>query len=118
MAPGLRRPPVFVAGGSLGIREMAAILSRAAVVVTNSTGPLHLAVALGVRTVSVYSPLPARCAARWGPYPAWVEGDDTHRVLVAPLRGSGRAAVEDMGAVSVDEVWRQCRAQLARAASR
>lgn len=118
MAPGLRRSPVFIAGGSLGIRETAAILSRADLVVTNSTGPLHLAVALGVRTVSIYSPLPTRHPSRWGPYPAYVENDDTHRVLLAPLRGSGRAAGEDMGAVVVDEVWRQCRAQLAAAAAR
>jgi ADP-heptose:LPS heptosyltransferase len=118
MAAGLRRTPVFIGGDSLGIRETAALLSRADLVVTNSTGPLHLAVALGVRTVSIYSPLPARRPSRWGPYPAYVEQDDTHRVLLAPLRGAGRAAVEDMGAVSVDEVWRQCRAQLAAAKPR
>ncbi len=114
MSAGLRRPPVFVAGDAVSVRETAAILSRADLVVTNSTGPLHLAVALGVRTVSIYSPLPARRPERWGPYPAYVEGDDAHRVLLAPLRG----AVEEMGGISVDEVWRQCRAQLASAASR
>jgi ADP-heptose:LPS heptosyltransferase len=118
MTGGLRRSPVFVAGGAMGIREMAAVLSCADLVVTNSTGPLHLAVALGVRTVSIYSPLPTRHPSRWGPYPAYVEKDDTHRVLLAPLRGSGRAAAEEMGAVSVDEVWRQCGAQLAGAKPR
>jgi ADP-heptose:LPS heptosyltransferase len=118
MAAVMRRAPVFVAGGSVSVRGMAAILSLADLVVTNSTGPLHLAVALGVPTVSVYSPLPARRPERWGPYPAFVEGDARHRVLVAPLRGSGEKAVEDMGAVSVEEVLRHCRAQLAGTAPR
>ena len=113
MAGGMSRPPVFIAGGSVGIREMAAILSRSDLVVTNSTGPLHLAVALDVPTVSIYSPLPMRHPARWGPYPAYVEGDERHRVLIAPLRGKGAKAIEDMGAVSVDDVLRHCRAQLA-----
>jgi ADP-heptose:LPS heptosyltransferase len=118
MAAVMRRPPVFVAGGSVSIRGLAAILSLADLVVTNSTGPLHLAVALGVPTVSVYSPLPARRPERWGPYPAFVEGDGKHRVLVAPLRGSGSKAVEDMEAVTVEEVLRHCRAQLADRRSR
>ncbi len=96
----------------MSIRELAAILSWADLVVTNSTGPLHLAVALGVPTVSVYSPLPTRHPARWGPYPAYVEGNDLHRVLLAPLGGGGKES-EDMGAVSVEEVLRLCEAKLA-----
>jgi len=113
MTGNMRRSPVFVAAGSVNIRELAAILSWADLVVTNSTGPLHLAVALGVPTVSIYSPLPTRHPARWGPYPAYVEGDGLHRVLLAPLRGEGGKAIEDMGVVSVEEVWRICQAKLA-----
>ncbi|MFA4948860.1 MAG: glycosyltransferase family 9 protein, partial [Candidatus Krumholzibacteriia bacterium] len=118
MAGKMRRAPVFVAAGSVNIRELAAILSLADLVVTNSTGPLHLAVALGVPTVSIYSPVPTRHPGRWGPYPAYVEGDELHRVLLAPLRGEGAKAIEDMGAVSVEEVLRICRAKLAGRAPR
>jgi ADP-heptose:LPS heptosyltransferase len=118
MAAAMRRTPVFVAAGSVSVRELAAILSWADLVVTNSTGPLHLAVALGVPTVSIFSPLPKRHPARWGPYPAYVEGDETHRVLLAPLGGEGGKAGEDMGAVSAEEVWRICRAKLAGRAPR
>lgn len=114
----MRRPPAFVAAGSVSIRELAAILSWGDLVVTNSTGPLHLAVALGVPTVSIYSSIPTRHPARWGPYPAYVEGDETHRVLLAPLRSEGAKAREDMAAVSVEEVWRLCRAKLAGRAPR
>jgi len=114
----MRRTPAFVAAGSVSIRELAAILSWADLVVTNSTGPLHLAVALGVPTVSIYSSLPTRHPARWGPYPAYVEGDDLHHVFLAPLEGEGAKASEDMGAVSVEEVLRICRAKLAGRAPR
>jgi len=113
MAGKMRRSPVFVGAGSVNIRELAAILSWADLVVTNSTGPLHLAVALGVPTVSIYSPVPTRHPARWGPYPAHVEGNELHRVLLAPHGGEGGKASEDMGAVSVEEVWRLCQAKLA-----
>jgi ADP-heptose:LPS heptosyltransferase len=112
MIGSMRRTPVFIAAGSGSIRELAAILSWADLVVANSTGPLHLAVALGVPTVSIYSSLPTRHPARWGPYPAYVEGDRLHRVVLAPLKGEGAEASEDMGAVSVEEVRRICRAQL------
>jgi ADP-heptose:LPS heptosyltransferase len=114
----MRRTPAFVAAGSVSIRELAAILSWADLVVTNSTGPLHLAVALGVPTVSIYSSLPMRHPARWGPYPAYVEGDELHQILLAPLKGESAKASEDMNAVSVEEVWRLCRAKLAGRAPR
>jgi heptosyltransferase III len=117
MAERMRRAPVLFGGGA-SIRETAAILSWADLVVTNSTGPLHLAVALGVPTVSIYSPLPTRHPSRWGPYPAYVEGDDLHHVFIAPLRGGNGKGIEDMGAVSVEEVLRVSRAKLAGKAPR
>ncbi|MCX5754287.1 MAG: glycosyltransferase family 9 protein [Candidatus Krumholzibacteria bacterium] len=109
----MRRKPAIIAAGSVSIRELAAVLSWADLVVTNSTGPLHLAVALGVPTVSIYSPIPTRHPARWGPYPAYGEGDELHHVFLAPLKGGGGKAIEDMGAVSAEEVLRICRAKLA-----
>ena len=100
----MHRLPVFIAAGSVSLRELAAIFSWADLVVSNSTGPLHLAVALGVPTVSVYSAIPTCHPTRWGPYPAYAEGKDDHRVFVA----------EDMAAVSVEEVWKICVQRLER----
>ncbi len=104
----MHRIPVFIAAGSVSARELAALFSCVDLVVSNSTGPLHLAVALGVPTVSVYSPIPACHPTRWGPYPAYAEGTKKHQVLVAPLAGENGDAQEDMAAVSVEEVWRLC----------
>jgi len=117
MIDNMHRIPVFIAAGSVSLRELAALFSCADLVVTNSTGPLHVAVALNVPTVSIYSPIPTCHPTRWGPYPAYPEGRKEHAVLVAPLIGEEGNVQEDMGAVSVEEVWRLCQNQLARKAA-
>jgi heptosyltransferase III len=53
----------------LGIREFAAVIGQSKVVVSGSTGPMHLAAALGVKTLSFFPPdsiRPMR-VKRWGP---------------------------------------------------
>ncbi len=59
--------PISVAG-RLNVIELAALLQRCQVVVANSTGPLHLAVAVGTEVVGLYAPLPAIRPERWGPF--------------------------------------------------
>ncbi len=54
--------------GTLNLLELAAVLKLARVVVANSTGPLHIAVALGTEVVGLYCPVPPCHPARWGPY--------------------------------------------------
>ncbi len=54
--------------GVLSLKELAALLRRAAVWVGNSTGPLHLAVAVGTPVVGLYPQLRPMSARRWGPY--------------------------------------------------
>lgn len=114
----MHRIPVFIAAGSVSLRELAAIYSWADLVVTNSTGPLHVAVALGIPTVSVYSPIPTCHPTRWGPYPAYAEGRDEHQVRVAPLVESTEGVQVDMAAVSVADVFVLCQKALARRAAR
>jgi ADP-heptose:LPS heptosyltransferase len=58
-----------VPAGSLTLRELASLIFQSKVVVSNSTGPLHMAVALGVPTVSFYPQVPrVTSAKRWGPF--------------------------------------------------
>ncbi|OGC90215.1 MAG: hypothetical protein A2142_08500 [candidate division Zixibacteria bacterium RBG_16_48_11] len=73
--------------GKLNLRQLAAMISGADLVVTNSTGPLHLAAALGVRTVGLFCPIKTASPVRWGPY------GPGHVVLVPPI-GSCRCSVE------------------------
>ncbi|MCS7169913.1 MAG: glycosyltransferase family 9 protein, partial [Candidatus Kapabacteria bacterium] len=60
--------------GATGIEEFIALLANARVVVGNSTGALHIAAALGVPVVGLYSRLPDHHPRRWGPYTqrAWI----------------------------------------------
>lgn len=53
---------------ALTLRQLIAVISRAGLLCTNSTGPLHLAVALGVPTVSFFPPIKGCLPQRWGPY--------------------------------------------------
>lgn len=48
--------------------ELAAMLKQAALVVSNSTGPLHVAAALGTPTLALHAPWPTCGVSRWGPY--------------------------------------------------
>jgi ADP-heptose:LPS heptosyltransferase len=56
------------AAGRFNLKELCALLERADLFVSNSTGPLHLARALGTEVVGFYPPLTPAHARRWGPY--------------------------------------------------
>jgi ADP-heptose:LPS heptosyltransferase len=53
---------------SLGLELLPALLQSAALVISNSTGPLHLAAALDCPTLGLYAPWPTCGVTRWGPY--------------------------------------------------
>ena len=54
--------------GEKALGEMIAILDQCDAVMAPSTGPMHLATALGKKVVTVFSPIKVQCAVRWGPY--------------------------------------------------
>lgn len=61
-----RRPAgVHDAFGRLDLTQLSALLGRAAAVVACSTGPLHLAAALGAPTLGLYVPRKGLGLARW-----------------------------------------------------
>jgi lipopolysaccharide heptosyltransferase II len=62
----LKSRPARVSGES-GIRLLAAILARASALVTNSTGPMHLATAVNTPVVSIFCPIKGCSPSRWGP---------------------------------------------------
>jgi len=53
--------------GRLDLVHLAALLQAVDLVVSNSTGPLHLADALGTHVVGLYSPFECALPDRWGP---------------------------------------------------
>lgn len=52
-APGIR---LIDSSGKLSLHELIALIANAELMITNDTGPMHLAFALGVRTVSLFGP--------------------------------------------------------------
>jgi ADP-heptose:LPS heptosyltransferase len=61
--------PVFTRYvGEKGLAETIALLNACDGVVAPSTGPMHIAVALGKKVVSVFPPIKVQSAVRWGPY--------------------------------------------------
>lgn len=71
----------------LSLRELAAALSQQTVLVVSSTGPMHVAAAMGTPTVALFSPHPAHVPAKWAPL------GENHTVLVAPLEEGEEARV-------------------------
>jgi heptosyltransferase-3 len=53
--------------GKTDLRMLAAVLARARALAANSTGPLHLAAAVGIRVVGLYPRSKTMSPVRWGP---------------------------------------------------
>jgi len=107
------RLPVFIAAGSVNLREFGAYW-----LVRIWSSPIRPApsiwrLLLGVPTVSVYSGIPTCHPARWGPYPTFVEGSGDHVVITAPAAAAGDELESEMAGVSVEQVWRACESRLA-----
>jgi ADP-heptose:LPS heptosyltransferase len=52
----IKRPSVLNFAAKLSIRQLAYLFERSELIVSNDSGPLHLAVAMGVPTVSFFGP--------------------------------------------------------------
>lgn len=94
--------------GLTTIGELAALLSMMKLVVTNDGGPLHMAVALGVKTVSIFGMVDEKA---YGPYPPGnnhivIKKDLSCRPCYRNFRLSeclnSRRCIED---ITVDEVY-------------
>ncbi len=62
------KPWVYYPEQDQSIEFLGGLFHWAQLIVVPSTGPLHLAVALGKRVVTFYSPIRVQSAIRWGPY--------------------------------------------------
>jgi len=54
--------------GDLNLQELAALLRHSDLLITNSTGPLHLGRAVGAKVIGLYPSIHAMSPRRWGPY--------------------------------------------------
>lgn len=77
--------------GNTSLVSLPALIRRADWVITNDSGPMHLAAALGVRTVGIFGPTDPR---RYGPYP-----------LTAPTNFTIQAPVGDLKLLTAKDVY-------------
>jgi lipopolysaccharide heptosyltransferase II len=59
---------IFNLAGRLNLEELIALISKSSLLVANSTGPIHIAAALGKYTFGFYPKVKVCSAKRWGPY--------------------------------------------------
>jgi heptosyltransferase III len=60
--------PLVSLAGQLSLVQLGAVLERGRILIVNSTGPLHLAAALGVPVLAFFPQIPVMGPGRWGPY--------------------------------------------------
>ena len=90
MKNGARHPRVVDLVGPLSLPQLAALLQQARLLVSSDSGPVHMAAAVGTRTVVLFGERhPGTGPRRWGP---WGVG---HQVLAAPT----------LEAISVEEAF-------------
>jgi lipopolysaccharide heptosyltransferase II len=54
--------------GKTELRQLCSLLRGADLLISNSTGPMHIATAVGTPAVAFFSPLQVASPKRWGPY--------------------------------------------------
>ncbi len=98
----------------LNLREYAALAKLSSLFIANSTGPLHMAAAVGTPVIGLYPQVTPLNARRWGPYTGkktlfTPEGkpEDCSRCL-----SPGAQGCDCMDSISVEEVFRASREYL------
>ena len=96
--------------GQTGVRELVSLLRRASLAVTNDSGPMHLAAALGRPLVATFGPT---STDRTGPFG---RGGSVVRLdlICSPCFRRQCAHQTCLASLSVDSVVRRCAAELAR----
>ncbi|MFA6437779.1 MAG: glycosyltransferase family 9 protein [Bacteriovoracaceae bacterium] len=99
----------------LPVRQLAAVLSLCKVFVSNDCGPMHIGVAVGVKTIGIFGPEPIEI---WFPY----DRNDGHlpmfkKIACSPCRTTtcfrlGEEYLECMQLITVDEVFHAVKERL------
>ncbi len=70
-------PHVIDTTGKLTLYELLELINRAQILIAASTGPLHIAAALGKKAIGLYAPMRPLFPLRWGPI-----GKDAHALVI------------------------------------
>ncbi len=101
--------PAIVLSGATTIRELMAVVQRCRLLLTNDTGPMHIAAACGVPVVAVFGPTDWRTTSPYGQDRSVVrESVDCSPCLLRECPIDHRC----MTRVSVEQVYEACRSSL------
>jgi ADP-heptose:LPS heptosyltransferase len=106
-----KSPPLSLCS-RLTITELAVLCQRAAVFVSNSTGPLHLAVMVGAPVVAFYPPIRAARPERWGPYGRLADVLMSQQEECLRCRQSRRRVCDCMRAIAVEAAFKKVQEKL------
>ncbi len=84
--------------GETDLSTLLGLIKLASVVITGSTGPIHLATAIGTEAVGIYPPQQALSATRWGPR------GGANKLFVPDVKPNDRSLHDCMDTVSVADV--------------
>lgn len=90
--------------GKTDLRSLCALLKGSDLLISSSTGPMHVAAALGTPVVALFSPLFVASPKRWGPY------GEGHEVILPPVKTCYKCEPEKcsyfncMGMIEPDEI--------------
>ena len=100
--------PCVSACGKTSLSQFAALIQRCALIVANDGGPLHVAVAVGSKTVSIFGPVDD---AVYGPYPAdgqkIVKKDLSCQPCYRRFRRADCGHIRCLNDLTVEEVFRK-----------
>ena len=97
------RHPAKIFSGETTLGDLAALLKCCSLFVTNDSGPMHLAAAVGTRTVAIFGPTDSQTTAPLGPHTRVVK----HPVSCSPcLLRECPLDHRCMTSVSVEDVYR------------
>lgn len=87
----------------LNLNQLAALLKMAKLFIGNSTGPIHIAAAVGTFCIGLYSPVKVESSVRWGPY------TDKKKVFQPERDNDSRDVMND---IKPEEVFEAVKANL------
>lgn len=95
---------VFNLCGMFNLGELVALINRADLLIANSTGPIHIAAALGKHVIGFFPKIKAQSPARWAPFTA------KKKIFVPPINCTNCSRkqcgeLDCMNHISIDEVF-------------
>ena len=84
--------------GKLNLYETIALISRSDLLISNSTGVLHIAAALGINVIGLYPNTLHISAKRWGPY-------TKKAIVLSPPINESNVNIDDMSLIKIDDVF-------------